>query len=146
MRFSPIWPANDDSLPIYEGKNMSKKRWRLFLYTCFGGCATGVSASKAIIRLWEENSEDIKIACLPAVIIPGKFNEMLKSADKRLLVDACNLRCGAKLFEREGMTVDSYIELTSRLKTKKEKALPSDDLQEKVYQVIQAEVQELLRS
>jgi len=123
---------------------MSKKRWRLFIYTCFGGCATGVSASKACIRLWEENPEDIKIACLPAVIIPGKFKEMLKSADKRLLVDACSLRCGAKLFEREGMTVDCYLELTSQLKIKKEKILPSADLQEKVYLVIKTEVQSLL--
>lgn len=123
---------------------MQKKRWRLFLYTCFGGCATGVSASKACIRLWEENPEDIKIACLPAVIIPGKFNEMLKSADKRMLVDACSLRCGARLFEREGMTVDCYLELTSLLKTKKEKKLPSPDLEEQVYQVVGAEVHRLL--
>ncbi len=123
---------------------MPKKRWRLFVYTCFGGCATGVSASKACIRLWEENPEDIKIACLPAVIIPGKYNEMLKSADKRLLVDACSLRCGAKLFEREGMTVDCYMELTSLLKIKKEKKLPPADLQEKVYLAIRNEVQSLL--
>jgi len=116
----------------------------LFLYTCFGGCATGVSASKASIRLWEENPEDIKIACLPAVIIPGKFNEMRKSADKRLLVDACRLRCGSKLFEREGMTVDSYLELTTQLKIKKEKILPSPELQEQVYLLIKTEVQHLL--
>jgi len=125
---------------------MQKQRWRLFIYTCFGGCATGVSASKAFIRLWEENTEDIKIACLPAVIIPGKFREMLKSADKRLLVDACSLRCGSKLFEREGMRVDSYIELTSMLKIKKEKILPSKDLEERVYQVIKTEVQRLLEN
>jgi uncharacterized metal-binding protein len=123
-----------------------KKRWRLFLYTCFGGCATGVSASKACIRLWEENPEDIKIACLPAVIIPGKFNEMLKSADKRMLVDACSLRCGFKLFEREGMSVDQYMELTSLLKIKKEKRLPSEELEEQVYQAMHTEVQHLLRS
>lgn len=123
---------------------MQKKRWRLFIYTCFGGCATGVSASKACIRLWEENPEEIKIACLPAVIIPAKFNEMLKSADKRMLVDACSLRCGARLFEREGMTVDRYLELTSLLKMKKEKRLPSADLEEQVYQMVLTEVQSLL--
>ena len=70
---------------------------------------------------------------------------MLKSADKRLLVDACSLRCGAKLFEREGMTVDCYLELTSQLKIKKEKILPSEDLQEKVYLLIKTEIQSLLR-
>jgi uncharacterized metal-binding protein len=69
---------------------------------------------------------------------------MLKSADKRLLVDACSLRCGSKLFEREGMTVDRYLELTSQLKIKKEKKLPSQDLQEQVYQFIKTEVQNLL--
>ncbi len=123
-----------------------EERWRLFIYTCFGGCATGVSASRACIRLWEENPGDIKIACLPAVIIPGKFQEMLKSADKRLLVDACSLRCGAKLFKREGMMVDGYLELTSFLKIKKEKILPSADLEERVYQVIKAEAQKALNN
>ena len=125
---------------------MMKKRWRLFIYTCFGGCATGVSASNACIKLWEENPEDIKIACLPAVIIPGKSNEMLKLSDKRLLIDACSLRCGTKLFKKEGMPVDSYIELTSHLNIKKEKILPSADLQDMVYLAIKMEVQRLLRS
>ena len=78
-------------------------RWKLFIYTCFGGCATGVSAAKACIRLWEQNPVEVKIACLPAVVIPGKLREMLMSSEKRILVDACGLRCGAKLFEREAI-------------------------------------------
>ena len=110
----------------------------LFRWLCYRGIS--------IQSLYQAmgNPEDIKIACLPAVIIPGKFKEMLKSADKRLLVDACSLRCGAKLFEREGMTVDSYLELTSKLRIKKEKILPSADLQEEVYLVIKSEVENLL--
>ena len=43
------------------------------------------------------------------------------------------------------MTVDGYLELTSQLKIKKEKILPSVDLQEMVYQAIKTEVQRLLR-
>ena len=78
------------------------------------------------------------------MIIPGKFNEMIKSADKRLLVDACSVGCGAKLFEREKMTVDRYLELTSELKIKKEKALPLPDLEEQVYRFIKGHVQHLL--
>lgn len=111
-------------------------RWKLFIYTCFGGCATGVSAAKACIRLWEQNPADVKIACLPAVIVPGKLKEMLKSSEKRILIDACGLRCGAKLFEREGMPVDRYIELTSELGVRKMKQLPSEDLEEEVYRAI----------
>jgi uncharacterized metal-binding protein len=119
-------------------------QWKLFIYTCFGGCATGVSASKACIRLWEENPVDVKIACLPAVVIPWKLKEMLKSSEKRMLVDACGLRCGAKLFEGAKMPVDRYIELTSELGVRKAKQLPSRDLDDKVYRFIQNEVFALL--
>jgi len=119
-------------------------RWKLFIYTCFGGCATGISAAKACVRLWEQNPGHVKIACLPAVIVPGKYKEMLESSEKRMLVDACGLRCGAKLFEREGMPVDCYIELTSQLRVRKEKQLPSEDLEERVYRIIQNEAHSLL--
>jgi uncharacterized metal-binding protein len=63
-----------------------------------------------------------------------------------MLVDACSLRCGFKLFEREGMSVDHYMELTSLLKIKKEKRLPPRELEEQVYQAMHTEVQHLLRS
>ncbi|MBN1849394.1 MAG: hypothetical protein JW932_12500 [Deltaproteobacteria bacterium] len=124
---------------------VEKARWKLFIYTCFGGCATGVSAAKALIRIWEENPKDVKIACLPAAILPGKRKEMLKSSNKRLLVDGCPLQCGAKLFQREGMPVDRYIELTSYLDVKKVKELPSGDLEDRVYKVIQEAVHTLLK-
>lgn len=117
---------------------------KLFIYTCFGGCATGVAASKACIRLWEENTDDIKIACLPAVIVPWKIKEMLKSSEKRILIDACGVQCGAKLIEREGFSVDRYIELTSELGIKKVKQLPSKHLEEEVYEAIKKEVYPLL--
>lgn len=121
-----------------------KKHWKLFVYTCFGGCATGVSASKALIRIWEENPEDIKIACLPAAIFPGKRKEMIKSSDKRLLVDACSLKCGKKLLGKEGMPIDRYIEVTSQLGIKKVKELPSKEMEERVYNAIHKEVKELI--
>lgn len=119
--------------------------WKLFMYTCFGGCATGVSASKALIRIWEENPEEVKIACLPAAILPGKRKEMLRSSDKRMLIDACPIRCGAALFKREEMPVDHYIELTSQLNIKKAKQLPSADLEEQVYKLIDQAVQTVLK-
>ena len=118
--------------------------YKLLIFTCYGGCATGVAASKACIRLWEENVGEVKIGCLPAVIVPWKLNEIKKS-EKRILVDACGVRCGAKLIEREGMPVDRYIELTSELGIKKVKQLPSEDMEEQVYRVIQKEVDILLR-
>lgn len=118
--------------------------WKLFIYTCFGGCATGVAAAKACIKLWEENTDDVKVACLPAVVVPWKIKEMLKSSEKRILIDACGLRCGAKLIEREGFSVDRYIELSSELGIRKVKQLPSKDLEEEVYGVIRKEVYTLL--
>ena len=124
---------------------VQKAHWKLFIYTCFGGCATGVSAAKALIRIWEENPSEVKIACLPAAILPGKRKEMLKSSDKRLLIDGCRLQCGAKLFQREGMPVNRYIEMTSHLDVKKIKQLPTRDLEERIYKVIYDAVHTLLK-
>lgn len=123
-----------------------KKHWKLFVYTCFGGCATGVSASKALIRIWEENPDDVKIACLPAAIFPGKRKEMINSSDQRLLVDACSLKCGKNLLEKEGVPIDRYIEVTSQLGIKKVKKLPSREMEEEVYNAIRKEVHELLNA
>lgn len=117
--------------------------YKLLVFTCYGGCATGVAASKALIRVWEESQGEVKIGCLPAVIVPWKLKEIMKS-EKHFLVDACGVQCGAKLIEREGMTVDRYIELTSELGIKKAKVLPSPELEEEVYQVIRKEVNGLL--
>jgi uncharacterized metal-binding protein len=116
---------------------------KLLLFTCYGGCQTGVAASKAVIRIWEENPYDVKIGCLPAVIVPWKLKEIM-GWKKRILIDACGVRCGAKLIEREGMPVDRYIELTSLLHIKKVKQLPSKDLEDKVYKIIKGEVDTLL--
>ncbi len=120
------------------------KPYKLLLFTCYGGCATGVAASKTCIRIWEENPDDVKIGCLPAVIVPWKFKEIVKNSKKRILIDACTVQCGKKLFEREGMPIDSYIELTSFLGVEKEKKLPFKDLEESVYGLIQKEVKILL--
>ncbi|HCX89557.1 MAG TPA: hypothetical protein DHT43_03350 [Deltaproteobacteria bacterium] len=117
--------------------------YKLLIFTCYGGCAMGVAASKACIRLWEENVGEVKIGCLPAVIVPWKLNEIKKS-EKRILIDACGVQCGKKLIEREGMPVDRYIELTSELGVRKAKQLPSKALEEQVYRVIQKEVGALL--
>lgn len=123
---------------------MKKETYKLLIFTCYGGCATGVAASKACIRIWEENQDDIKIGCLPAVIVPWKFKQILKNSEKRILIDACAVQCGKKLFEQQGMSVDSYVELTSTLGVKKLKKLPLEDLEKKVYTTIQNQVHELL--
>jgi uncharacterized metal-binding protein len=117
--------------------------YKLLIFTCYGGCATGVAASKACIKLWEENPEDVKVGCLPAVIVPWKLKEIMTS-EKRILVDACGVQCGAKLIQREGMAVDRYIELTSMLGIKKAKKLPSNDLEDRVYRTIKKEIYTLL--
>lgn len=119
-------------------------QYRLLLFTCYGGCATGVAASKACIRIWEDNPDEVKIGCLPAVIVPWKFKEIVKSSQKRILIDACAVECGKKLFQREGMSVHSYLELTSTLGIRKKKKLPVKDLEEKVYKIIKKEVDLLL--
>ena len=121
-------------------------KYKVLMFTCYGGCATGVSASKACIRVWEEHPNDIKIGCLPAVAIPWKFKEIVKNSEKRILIDACPVKCGKVLFEKEGMTMDRYIELTSTLGIKKAKELPSEDLEEEVHGLIRKEVDALLCS
>jgi len=119
-------------------------QYKVLMFTCYGGCATGVAASKACIRIWEKNPDDVKIGCLPAVIVPWKFREIIKNSKKRILIDACTIQCGKKLFEREGMSTDAYIELTSLLGVKQEKKLPFKDFEEKIFEIIQNEVKILL--
>jgi uncharacterized metal-binding protein len=119
-------------------------RYKLLIFTCYGGCATGVSASKACIRIWEEHPDEVKIGCLPAMVVPWKFKSIIKNSEKRILIDACPVQCGKVLMEREGMTVDRYLELTTALGVKKAKKLPSKDLEEQVYQRITEEVEMLL--
>jgi len=65
-------------------------------------------------------------------------------SERRILIDACGVQCGAKLIEREGMTVDRYIELILVLGIKKAQKLPSNDLEERVYSTIKKEVHALL--
>jgi uncharacterized metal-binding protein len=127
-----------------KSKSVKAEHYKLLIFNCYGGCATGVAASKACIRIWEENPDDVKIGCLPAVIVPWKLSEIMKKSEKRILIDACGVQCGAKLIEREGMTVDRYIELTSMLRIRKVKQLPSKDLEDKIYKTIQKEVDALL--
>ena len=68
----------------------------------------------------------------------------MQQAQKRILIDACGLRCGAKLIEREGLSVDRYIELTSELGIRKVKQPPSKDLEQEVYRAIKKEAYILL--
>ena len=127
-----------------QPEDTKEEHYRLLIFNCYGGCATGVAASRACIRIWEENPDDVKIGCLPAVIVPGKLKESTKKSERRIPIDACGVKCGAKLIEREGMTVDRHIELTSLLGIRKEKMLPSKDLEDRVYKTIQKEVDALL--
>ena len=133
--------GNDKQVQLRGPKSIP---YRLLIFTCYGGCATGVAASRACIRIWEENPGDVKIGCLPALIVPWKLNEIMKKSEKRILIDACGVQCGAKLAEREKMPVDRYIELTSMLRIRKVKQLPSKDLGDKIYKTIQKEVDALL--
>lgn len=86
----------------------------------------------------------MKIGCLPAVIIPWKFNEIMRNSEKRILIDACAVQCGKKLFAKHRMSVDGYIELTSTLGVRKQKKLPLKNLEQKVYKIIQKKVKILL--
>jgi uncharacterized metal-binding protein len=127
-----------------QPEGVKEEHYKLLIFNCYGGCATGVAASKACIRIWEENPDDVKIGCLPALIVLWKLKEIMRKSEERILIDACGVQCGAKLIEKEGMPVDRYIELTSTLRTKKVEQLPSKDLEDKVYKTIQKEVDALL--
>jgi hypothetical protein len=50
--------------------------YKLLIFTCYGGCATGVAASKSCIRIWEDNPDEVKIGCLPAVIVSGNLMKL----------------------------------------------------------------------
>lgn len=123
----------------------SRTPYKLLLFTCYGGCATGVAASRACIRFWEEHPDDVKIGCLPAVVVPWKLKEITANSERRLLVDACGVRCGATLSEREGLSVHRYVELTSLMHLHKQKELPSPELEEEVYRIISHEASLLLQ-
>jgi len=127
-----------------KSESVKAEHYKLLIFNCYGGCATGVAASRACIKIWEENPDDVKIGCLPAVIVPWKLDEIMKISEKRILIDACGVQCGAKLVEREKMPVDRYIELTSMLHIRKVKQLPSKNLEDKIYKIIQKEVDILL--
>jgi uncharacterized metal-binding protein len=129
-----------------ETKKQGNELYKVLLFTCYGGCATGVAASKALIRIWEEHPKEVKIGCLPALVVPWKRKEILERSKKRILVDACAVACGAKLAEREGMSMDRYIELTSELKLPKRKELPTKELEEEIYEFIKKEVEELINT
>jgi uncharacterized metal-binding protein len=127
-----------------QAEEKQRDHYKLLLFTCYGGCATGVAASRACIRIWEERPDDVKIGCLPALVVPWKKREILEKSEKRILVDACAVACGAKLAEREGMQMDRYVELTTSLDLPKQKSLPSVELEEKIYCFIRKEVEDLI--
>jgi hypothetical protein len=68
-----------DNKNVKSGK---AKHYKLLIFNCYSGCATGVAASRACIMIWEENPDDVKIGCLPAVIVPWKLNEIMKKYEK----------------------------------------------------------------
>jgi uncharacterized metal-binding protein/predicted Fe-Mo cluster-binding NifX family protein len=117
---------------------------KVLIFPCDGGNEAGVAVSKACIRIWEENPDDIKIGCLSALIVPWKFNEVMKDTGKSILIDACDVQCGRKLFEREGIIVDRYIEVSSSLGHNKEKKLNSEQLEKEIYGIIHKEMEILL--
>jgi uncharacterized metal-binding protein len=119
-------------------------KYKLLMFTCYGGCATGVAASKALIRIWSENPTNVKIGCLPALAVPAKFKNILKISEKRILIDACKIKCGKKFFDREKMPLDLYIELSSALGVKKKKAIPTEAFEQQVYLLIQKKIEDLL--
>jgi len=127
-----------------RAEDKQKYHYKLLLFTCYGGCATGVAASRACIRIWEEHPDDVKIGCLPALVVPWKKKEILEKSEKRILVDACAVACGAKLAEREGMKMDRYVELTTTLGLSKQKSLPSVELEKRIYSFLKKEVEDLI--
>ena len=41
---------------------VKNKPYKLLISTCYDGCVTGVAASRACIRIWEENLNGVKVA------------------------------------------------------------------------------------
>ncbi|MBN1151801.1 MAG: hypothetical protein JXA58_01200, partial [Dehalococcoidia bacterium] len=78
-------------------------------------------------------------------VVPWKRKEIVENSQRRLLVDACGVRCGAALIEKEGLTVHRYLELTSLMHIRKQKELPTQALEEEVYRIISREASLLLQ-
>jgi len=59
---------------------------KLLIFTCYGGCATGVSASGACIRIWEGHPDEVKIGGLPAVFISGTTAPAQNDRRRRIIL------------------------------------------------------------
>lgn len=115
------------------------------IYTCLGGCGTGIATAEACIRLWKEFDGEVKVSCLPALVVPVEsVVAQQRKADKRILIDGCKERCGAKAVAQAGMPVDRVIEITSALDIEKGKGLPTPELEETIYEYLKKELTELL--
>ncbi len=101
---------------------------QVMILSCSGGSNVGQLSNQAAVELTREGRG--KMFCL--VGIGGGLSGFVRSAKDvpaMVLIDGCEVGCGKKSLEREGVPIDKYLVITDLGITKnKDFALPSEDI------------------
>ncbi len=78
------------------------------IYSCSGAANTGFLADSTARKLMKENKG--KMCCLSAVGA-GKSGHILSAnaADKNIVIDGCNVKCGKTIFEKHKLPFEHFI-------------------------------------
>lgn len=99
---------------------------QIMILACSGGSNVGQLSNQAAVELTREGRG--RMFCL--VGIGGGLSGFVQSAKdvpSMVLIDGCDVGCGKKTLEREGVPVDKYVVITDLGITKnKDFALPSE--------------------
>lgn len=102
---------------------------QVMLLSCSGGSNVGQLSNQAVVELTKEGFG--KMYCLAG--IGGKLSGFVasaKSAPLVVLIDGCEIGCGKKIFENEGIPLQNYIVITQLGITKnKEFDLKREDIE-----------------
>ena len=101
---------------------------QVMLLACSGGSNVGQIANRAAVELTREGRG--KMFCLAGIGggLSG-FVQSAKDVSQMVLIDGCEVACGKKALEREGVPVENHLILTELgLAKNKNFALPAEDI------------------
>ncbi len=81
------------------------------LFACSGGSNVGQIANDAAVALDKLGQDQMYCAIGVAAKFPG-FVETAAKADKRVLIDGCEVQCLKKAFEAAGLTAEVHVIVT----------------------------------
>ncbi|MEF8942701.1 MAG: putative zinc-binding protein [Desulfohalobiaceae bacterium] len=101
---------------------------QVMILACSGGSNVGQLANRAAVELTRENRG--KMFCLAG--IGGGLSGFIQSAkdvQSMVLIDGCEVACGKKTLEREGVPVQDYLVITDLgIAKNKDFALRAEDI------------------